>query len=220
MVFISFIFVSCNKIKEEALIDKSGYNLNASFKETMDTYPLDSISKDFITSQDSLLVEFQNTDFYDDIELSLGFSPTTDSCFILSFAEYDDKLLHIPLQDTTNLYTYVLGIYVPDSSDYLEAYLVEHSTSDSIMTVSYFLPNNYKVLEGEFNLNNGRVLEVMSYSHPDAEPGCWEKCMKLAWEACQADWQCAILCELVLPECLAAMAIACYYVCRGGDEPF
>ncbi len=158
------------------------------------------------------------SDFYDDMVTTLSDSGMIDDSYLLSFEHYDAYFLIIPVVDNDSIYRYYQGCYYIDTLLFIDATIIDSRDYGDSTKIRYRYPNGQTALVATIEDSSGEVTRVFSNGSASYEPlnpfwDCWISCMQIAWTSCESDPSCSFLCNLVLPECLAAMGLACTYVC-------
>lgn len=138
----------------------------------------------------------------------------------------DKKLLNIRLNSQNSaartsedeeIVTEIAAIYSESSENFEFAWIQEYIINEELQTesVNHYWPNGSKFLTLTINTEDKKILSIESFennSNGRTAAMTWSQCMKMAYESCSSDWECAILCGLIFTRCIAATSLACAYV--------
>jgi hypothetical protein len=143
--------------------------------------------------------EFQNfnTQYFGSLNL--------DNSFVYNVIDGSEKVLSITTDAIRRNSTSHLIVY-SDGEDNFVSFVHEMVESDLTFTLNEYDIQGNLLLSGIVDKSTGQFISITSSRE---EGWTWTECMKAAWEACMADYQCSILCALVGPECVLATATAC-----------
>lgn len=118
---------------------------------------------------------------------------------------HDGKVIYIELNKSDKSSKWLIAMMFPDR---IELFIHELSIGKDTFTLNEYNMDGTLFLSGLANKSDGKFISVTGNNLKSTEV-TWNYCMKTAYNACQADWQCSIMCGLMFPSCIGSMAVAC-----------
>jgi len=163
---------------------------------------------ELISPSNQIFNSLTKTDYYKNLDKSFGDIDFTKTEF-MTLTTKNINFIKIYFK---NINLTMLAIYDNNKSEFLNAYIHEYKVENSKEIVNQYSTNGRKYLNLVSNSETKAIESIVTFDSPQGRTQTWSNCMKTAFNACSADWQCAILCGLAFPECIGATALACAIV--------
>lgn len=173
-----------------------------------------------VTRDSVIVAKFIETDFFDSVIAHTYINPQLDESEKLVFAAKPQiQGLFVPLTRTDSSYKKIWGGYLPDSSRFAFALIVEVINRVNGNTcLNYFYLNNEWAVSIVLD-NRYHPIEYAKNPNPVYQPSggldCWLDCMYIKQHECQQDWYCYISCILTPEACIMAWTLDCLLICHG-----
>lgn len=156
-------------------------------------------------NDDSLFFKYSTSEGITNYRADLFGSLDLDSVFVYEVLDSIQKVIQINATITNlNARRYLIGVY--NGADLFQSFVHEIVDNDSTFTLNEYNASGSLLLSGTLNKSNGKFTSIRSFKGSQMT---WSQCMRMAWEACQSDWQCAMMCALAGPSCILSIAAAC-----------
>ncbi len=165
-------------------------------------------SIEVIPASSPIVTAFTKTDFYKSLSSNFGAINLSRT----EFMTLTTKNINFVKFYFDNSQLTMLAIYDNVRSEFVNAYVHEYRLESTKEYVNQYTTEGSKYLSLRID-SKTKAIESMSVNKmSNGRTQDWSSCMETAYNACSADWQCAIMCGLVFTECIAATALACAIV--------